>query len=56
MKHLVRHPRIQPFEQLAAGQFGLDSVYQPIRLLGRGGTGQTWLCRCARVCVYSSFV
>ncbi|GAB4821080.1 hypothetical protein N2152v2_008126 [Parachlorella kessleri] len=43
MKHLVRHPRIQPFE--AVGQFGLDNVYQPIRLLGRGGSGQTWLCR-----------
>jgi serine/threonine protein kinase len=29
----------------AGGQFGLDAAYEPIRLLGRGGTGQTWLCR-----------
>ena len=81
MAHLVRHPRLQPFQPLgecapcparlacmcilaaaplptlpriaacrppmpchAGGQFGLDAAYTPIRLLGRGGTGQTWLC------------
>ena len=28
-----------------AGHFGLEEAYQPLQLLGRGGTGQTWLCR-----------
>ena len=53
MKHLVRHPRIQPFEP-TEGRFGLDGVYQPIRLLGRGGSGQTWLCRWGPTCKGSS--
>lgn len=44
MAHLVRHPRLQPFPP-ALGHFGLGSAYEPIKLLGRGGTGQTWLCR-----------
>lgn len=25
--------------------FGLGTAYQPIMLLGRGSTGQAWLCR-----------
>lgn len=29
----------------AGGQFGLGDAYIPVKLLGRGGTGQTWLCR-----------
>ncbi len=27
------------------GRFGLGDAYEPLKLLGRGGTGQTWLCR-----------
>lgn len=29
----------------AGGQFGLDPLYTPVKLLGRGGTGATWLCQ-----------
>lgn len=31
--------------QTAGGQFGLDALYTPVKLLGRGGTGATWLCQ-----------
>ncbi|KDD71541.1 hypothetical protein H632_c4829p0, partial [Helicosporidium sp. ATCC 50920] len=44
MAHLVRHPRVQAFAP-DEGRFGLESLFEPIKLLGRGGTGQTWLCR-----------
>lgn len=44
MAHLVRHPRIHAFDNVE-GRFGLESGYEAVRLLGRGGTGQTWLCR-----------
>lgn len=40
MAHLVRHPRLQPFQLAAGGQFGLDPAYVPMRLLGRGGCGR----------------
>lgn len=43
MAHLVRHPRIHAFDN-SEGRFGLESGYEAIKLLGRGGTGQTWLC------------
>ncbi|PSC68747.1 serine threonine-kinase SRK2H-like [Micractinium conductrix] len=41
LANIVRHPRIQPFQGGAAG----FADYQPLRLLGRGGSGQTWLCK-----------
>lgn len=44
MAHLVRHPRLNAFENVD-GRFGLESGYEAVKLLGRGGTGQTWLCR-----------
>lgn len=44
LAHLVRHPRVIPFSAAAAG-FGLEAAYEPIRLLGRGGSGQVWLAR-----------
>lgn len=44
MTHLTRHPRQLPFEHVE-GRFGLDPAYAALKLLGKGGTGQTWLCR-----------
>eukprot|EP00887_Chlorella_sp_A99_P005106 scaffold25.g5106.t1 len=44
MRHLVRHPRLQPFEPIS-GRFGMTEAYECVRMLGRGGSGQTWLCR-----------
>jgi serine/threonine protein kinase len=40
----VRHPRLVPFSAAAAG-FGLETAYEPLSLLGRGGSGQVWLAR-----------
>lgn len=43
LKHLVRHPRIHPFS--AVDKFGFNGAYESVKLLGRGGTGATWLCK-----------
>lgn len=45
MAYLVRHPRQLPFEHGEGRTFGLDPAYQALKLLGKGGTGQVWLCR-----------
>lgn len=38
-------PSPAPAPGPAGAQFGLGPAYTAIKLLGRGGTGQTWLCR-----------
>lgn len=41
--HLTRHPRFHAFA--AADRFGLNGSFENIKILGRGGTGVTWLCK-----------
>lgn len=44
LEHLIRHPHHHHFEA-AEQRFGLDGVFEPIKLAGRGGSGETWVSR-----------
>lgn len=43
MFYLVRHRRVHHFSH--TDQFGLGNSFEVLRLLGRGGSGGTYLCR-----------
>lgn len=43
VKHLVRHRRFHKFRGVS--KFGLNGSFQAVKMVGRGGTGQTWLCK-----------
>jgi hypothetical protein len=43
LTHLVRHHRLHPFHSV--DKFGLDGSFEVVELLGRGGTGATYLCK-----------
>jgi len=44
LEHLIRHPHHHHFEA-AEQRFGLQDFFEPLKLAGRGGSGETWVSK-----------
>lgn len=44
LEHLIRHPHHHHFEA-AEQRFGLEDIFETLKLAGRGGSGETWVSK-----------